>query len=1049
MIQDEDFIQSFVEEAKVHVETVETELLQLDTTSINSESINNIFRAVHSIKGTSGFLDLVNIVKLSHSMENLFGEIRSGKMSINDGMIDILLSANDCMKTMVDDVKNSEEVDISAYMEQLSAILSGEFTGNNAVKKSEPVVKASTSINIFEATELKKQKVQEGIERGHKVFRTVKAFEKDLSQNSITLNQFIAQIASVGTVIDCSVDLNSLSSEDNQNEALTFEVLFTTVLEKDLVSMALDIPEDSIKELIFEIPQADDQTKIPENSKPQKSGISDETTKEIQVEDQAPKESQSLTKSSNDSLSDETEKQLPANKPQATNQDDSIRVNVMLLNDLLNLASEMVLARNQLHRTVETHRKSIQGIEPIFQNINHITTNLQEKIMQTRMQPISNVFSKFPRIIRELSKKLGKEIHLEMEGTEVELDKSIIEALADPLTHLIRNAVDHGLETADEREAKGKQREGNVRLKAYHEGGYVNIDVIDDGKGIDVEYIKKKALEKGFVGKVDLSAMSEQEILKLLFKPGFSTAEKVTDISGRGVGMDVVKTNIEKLGGTIEIFTTLGVGTTFRLLLPLTLAIIPSLILEAENQKFALPQVNLQEIVRIRANDPARRIEFVNNSEVLRLRDKLLPIVHLSEVLELERTFVDENTGERIKEKRKTLFNRRRSSEIIMPQENDKRKSSDRRQFMGKNIVRILVLKIGSRRLGLAVDAIHGSEEILVKTLPVYVKDCKCYSGVTILGDGKTSMILDPSGIIEKANLHYFDGIDEKKSKDLIKESESIREAQNLLLFRCSGPETLALNMSLISRVEEVEAKNIDKIGDKEYIKFRGNSLRIIRPEDFLPVSNKQSDKSKYYVIIPKLVRHPIGILIERIHDTVQTGIELKQDDTITAKGLIGSSIINNTIVLLVNIYELFEMANPEHYKIENSIKRGSKINILLAEDTPFFQKVEKNYLEDAGYSVYLAEHGKEALEILQNEKIDAVVSDINMPVMNGLELVKKIRTIPEFAKLPVIAITSLTGESQIKDGLDAGFDAYEFKLDRQKLLETLSEAIQKRSTAI
>jgi two-component system, chemotaxis family, sensor kinase CheA len=1029
MLEDDEFIQSFVEEAKVHVETVETELLQLDTNNVNAESINNIFRAVHSIKGTSGFLGLTKIVELSHAMENIFGEIRSEKMSIHAGMIDILLSANDCMKIMVNDVKSSEEVDISEALEQLSAIMAGKVSSRAEVKKAADSEENKTISKIFDDTEKKRLKIEDGIERGHKIFCIKKSLDGDLMKNDLTLVRFIQQISSIGMVIDCSVDLNELLDGEHEKEDVSLEFLFTSVLEKDMLTSVLDLPEEDIHEL-----QAADPGEIPATEVKEQSAAVENTPV---VENPPAVEAEEHTK------------EVHAAKGQIAAPEDSIRVNVMLLNDLLNLASEMVLARNQLLRTMESHKKSIPGIEPIFQNIDHITTNLQEKIMQTRMQPISNVFNKFPRIIRELSKKLDKEIHLEMEGTEVELDKSIIEALGDPMTHLVRNAVDHGMETPADREKQGKPREGTVRLKAYHEGGYVNIDVIDDGKGIDVEIIRKKALEKGFVGKLDLASMGEQDVLKLLFKPGFSTAEKVTDISGRGVGMDVVKTNIEKLGGTIEIFTVLHAGTTFRLLLPLTLAIIPSLIVEAEQQKFALPQVNLQEIVRIKASDPARRIEYINNSEVLRLRGKLLPIVHLADVLGLNRTYIDEKTGESARERRKALFDYRRLSQTDFTLINDQSKLGERRRPGSTNIVRILVIKIGFRRLGIAVDAIHGSEEILVKTLPVYVKECKCYSGVTILGDGKTSMILDPSGIIEKANLHFLDVPDEKKYGDMIEESESIRENQNLLLFQCSGPETLALDMSMVSRVEEIKAEDIDQVGDREYIKFRGNSLRVIRPEDFLPIVNKKTPKSKYYVIIPKLVNNPMGILIERIHDTIQAAINVTQDDNIKSKGIIGSTILNNTMVLLINVYELFENANPEEYKDETGIKKGVKLSILLVEDTPFFQMLEKNYLEDSGYNVFSAQNGKEALEILQTQKVDAVVSDINMPVMNGLEFVRKIRTSPDLAHLPVIAITSLAGEAQVKEGLEAGFDAYELKLDRQRLLSILEKAIQKRRKTV
>ena len=308
------------------------------------------------------------------------------------------------------------------------------------------------------------------------------------------------------------------------------------------------------------------------------------------------------------------------------------------------------------------------------------------------------MYYKFPRIIRDISKNLGKEIELTMDGVDVELDKSIIEALGDPLTHLVRNAVDHGIEKPEVREQLGKPKTGRVSLKAYHEGGHVTIDVSDDGAGIDIDIIKEKALEKGIVSQMELDEMGDREALSLLFAPGFSTAKTVTDVSGRGVGMDVVKTNIEKLGGSIEIFTIKGGGTTFRLTLPLTLAIISSLIVEVDGQHFALPQINLQEMVRIKPGDDTRSIEYINESEVLRLRGNLLPLIYLADILGLPRKTTDEGGNM-------------------------------------DSIMRVLVLKLGSKRFGLVVDSIY-DDEILVKPLPKFLKECRCYSGVTIMGDG-------------------------------------------------------------------------------------------------------------------------------------------------------------------------------------------------------------------------------------------------------------------------------------------------------------------------
>lgn len=1018
MLQNLEFIQGFVEEAKGHIETVESELLKMDVQAVDAESINNIFRAVHSVKGTAGFFNLTKIVDLSHSMENIFGEFRSGKKQINSNMVDLLLSANDSLKSMTEDVINSENTDISDFVEKLSGIFSLSQTEPVKNKTESEVLRIDSNNEGILLSDAQRDSLLNDLKRGCHFYKLQRRLNKDFANNGTNTNQFIGKIRAVGSIIQCHTDVSDTGSSNDENEDgdIAFSFYCTTVLDSDLFADALDIHVECICEIHPDV-----------NAVVAAAGDSSS-----HAGDTGPKEN-------GQSVQSEI-KEASAEKNQNITVEDSVRVHVTLLNNLLNLASEMVLGRNQLMLAMENHRKSITGIEPILQNIDHITTDLQEKIMQTRMQPIGNVFNKFPRIIRDLSKKLKKEIELKLEGVDVELDKSIIEALGDPLTHLVRNAADHGLETPEERQEAGKSRSGTVIMRAYHEGGYVNIDIIDDGKGINVEKIKQKALEKDFISKAESSSMVENEILRLLFKPGFSTAEQITDVSGRGVGMDVVKTNIEKLGGTIEIFTALEKGTTFRLLLPLTLAIIPSLIVEVEDQRFALPQVNLQEIVRIKPGDASRKIEYINNAEVLRLRGRLLPIVHLADVLGLKRTYIDPLTGERKKEKRKLLFSHK---QIVVPG-----RESDLRSMDSSDIVRILVIKIGSRRLGIAVNKIHASEQILVKPLPVHIKNCKCYSGVTILGDGKTVMILDPGGIIEKANLRFVEGTDVKKLTELAYENERIREQQNLLIFKCSGPETLAIDLSMVSRVEEIRSDDIEAIGDREYIKFRGDTLRVIRPEDFLPLNRSKTKRDKLYVIIPKLVTRKIGIIIEKIHDTMQTGISLKQDD-ISAKGFIGSTILNNRIVLLLNLYELFEKADPENFEVKSNIKAGDTVTILLAEDTPFFQKLEKTYLEDAGFNVLLARDGLEAFEMLQKNRIDAVVSDINMPVMDGLELVRRMRGDVRFADLPAIAVTSLTGELQVRKGLEAGFDAYEFKLDRIRLLETIEQVLQKRRKAI
>jgi two-component system chemotaxis sensor kinase CheA len=1019
MLQNQEFIQGFVEEARGHVETIESELVKMDSSMADAESINNIFRAVHSVKGTAGFFNLTKIVELSHAMENIFGEFRTGGKQISGKMTDVLLSANDCLKAMVEDVVNSENYDISDQMAALGRIF-GEAGAAKAPghKKRRRAGAGDEDEDVFIAPDQKEKAMRE-ISRGSGAFLVTCGLNRHFIGSGADPMELVGKMKSIGKILCCDAVIDGAESGGDP-EDISLRFLLTTVLEKDLLTGALGIDESCIRKLNWELIEP-----LPAD----KDAGSDDAAAQSSADSRPSAETQGAME-----------------KSTAVTVEDSIRVHVTLLNNLLNLASEMVLVRNQLMRAMENHRKNIGGIDPILQNLDHITTDLQEKIMQTRMQPIANVFNRFPRIIRELSRKLNKDISLKLEGSDVELDKSIIEALGDPLTHLIRNAADHGLETPAERENAGKPRTGFITMKAYHEGGYVNIDIIDDGKGIDVEKVREKAIEKGLISKTDAAVMGELEVLRLLFNPGFSTADKITDLSGRGVGMDVVKTNIEKLGGTIEIFTASGKGTTFRLLLPLTLAIIPSLIVEVEDQKFALPQVNLQEIVRIKPGDETRRVEYVNNAEVLRLRGRLLPIVHLADVLGIKRTYIDPVTGERKPERRKLVIGRKNFASGSAKRSDGEQGEESRKPTLS-NIIRILVVKIGSRRIGIAVNAIHGSEEILVKPLPFHIKDSKCYSGVTILGDGKTVMILDPGGIIEKANLRFIEGSEEKKGAELDEEGDRMREQQNLLIFKCSGPEMLALDLSMVSRVEEISADEIETVGNKEFIKFRGETLRVIRPENYLAIGKQESKNDRLYVIIPKLVKQKMGILIEKIHDTIQTAVNLKQDDA--TKGFIGSTIIGNRIVLLVNIYELFELVDPKLYKQKSTVRKGKTLTVLLAEDTPFFQKLEKSYLEDAGFNVITAANGKEALQILQTNKVDAVLSDINMPVMDGLELVRKIREDERLSGLPVVAVTSLTNENQVKKGMEAGFDAYEFKLDRVRLIEVLEQTIQKRRKAV
>ncbi|MCY6482876.1 chemotaxis protein CheA [Clostridium aestuarii] len=876
----EEFINDFIEEAKVHTSNVEKCLLQLNDEKENVECINKIFRAVHSIKGTAGFFKLDKIVELAHSMENLFGKIRNNKYKLNDRDIDILLSANDCLKTLSENVYDNENVNVDEYITKINNILQLELQILQGNKEKENLDICDINTNLdnynknFHFEKIDYEIIRKAKKIGH-MFYEISINLMDLKENNIEIMELIECVKSIGEIIDSNIDTSKIIDLEKLNKSEDrLYLLVSSILEKELILLALNLDEIKIHEYTIE-----DNIKFLE----EKDNLEVNNKNVIEVNENN-NQKQNPDKSYNQiALTEEYEDVYQKEKniikqKNSQHKEESIRVKLSLLNDLLNLTGELVLGRNQLLRSMENHKKDIQGVDGIIQHIDYLTSNLQEKVMQTRMQPIANIFDKFPRIIRDLSKSLNKDIKLEIEGGEVELDKSIIEALSDPLTHLVRNAADHGLENSTERLKKGKPDAGNVRLKAYYRAGYVIIDVKDDGKGIDIEKIKTTALEKKLVSPNELLLMTEKEIIELILIPGFSTIENVTNISGRGVGMDVVKTNIKKLGGNIEIYTKKEKETTVRLIIPLTLAIISSLIVESKNQKFVLPQINLKEIVRVTSKDKNKRIEQINDSKVLKLRNKFLPIVNLTEILEGK----CENSCEGCSDK----------------------------------IIRILVLKIGFKEFGLIVDEIQGREEILVKSLPKYIKDSNCYSGVTILGDGKVAMILDVNGIIQKAKLKLKDESELIKLKIEKEKNENIEEKRKIILFKCSQYETIGLDLSFIKRVEEIQLEDIELIGDKEYVKIMGNPLRIIRPSDYIPISKQQKYNKKYYVIMLKGIKYPAGILIDKIYDAVEMHMKLNNDE-FNYKGILGSAIIENKITLILNIYELLEMAAPEKYKIE------------------------------------------------------------------------------------------------------------------------------------
>ena len=747
----------------------------------------------------------------------------------------------------------------------------------------------------------------------------------------------------------------------------------------------------------------------------------------------------------------------------AAKPDTSIRVTVSLLDQLMNLAGELVLSRNQLLQTITSG--DVRSAETVGQRIDLVTSELQEAIMLTRMQPIGNVFNKFPRVVRDLSGKLNKQIDLTIVGKDVELDKTIIESINDPLTHLVRNSVDHGIESPQERLSKGKDARGLIVLKAYHAAGQVVIEISDDGKGIDGDVLAKTAVKKGLVTQEQTNVMSEKERINLILLPGFSTAEKVTDVSGRGVGMDVVKTNLDQLGGSIEIESDVGKGSTISIKLPLTLAIIPCQIIMTGGERYAIPQVNLEELLRIPASKISERIEKVGNAEVVRLRGNLLPLIRMSDVFEIERTFFDpvkEVTG---KDRRENVADRRSGmllSEKVTELENneseggsdipeDKRRS-DRRQSPA-SALNIVVVSTGAMKYGLIVDRLHDSEEIVIKPLGRHLQQCKGYAGATIMGDGRIALILDVNSIASMAGLTSLEG-SERASKLAEANKEGItksKDRQALLTFSSSPLENFGVPLNQVERVEKIKSTDVEDVGGRRVMQYRGGSLPLISIDEVAMVQSLDV-QDNYLVIVFHLAGKDIGLLATGPIDAVEISTDI-DDITLKQTGIMGSAIIGGKTTMLIDIFEIVQAINPQWFEdVTLEDRFGTEVEaptILIVEDSNFFRNQVRSYLEEAGFNVLEAEDGVEALQIIEEQynEITLVVTDIEMPNMDGFELTEKIKQHPEYSVLPVIALTTLAAEEDIERGKSVGVDEYHIKLDKERLMESVHKYAQPKNT--
>lgn len=552
--------------------------------------------------------------------------------------------------------------------------------------------------------------------------------------------------------------------------------------------------------------------------------------------------------------------------------DQSLRVDVRVLDRLMNLVGELVLTRNQILQHAGAAAGSAGGaLAATSKRLDHITSELQEEVMKTRMQPIEAVWGKLPRVVRDLAKQVGKQVRLEMEGKDTELDKSIIEAIKDPLTHMVRNSVDHGVEAPAKRTAAGKPAEGRILLRAYHEGGKVTIEIQDDGGGIDPARIRAKGIEKGLITAEQAARMGEREILNLIFAAGFSTAEQVTNISGRGVGMDVVRTNIEKIGGSVDIASQVGKGTTITIKIPLTLAIIPALVVQSGGERFAIPQINLLELVRIDKDKAATAIEDVYGAPVYRLRGQLLPLVFLNK-------------------------------ELGLPQAE-------------AGSVNIVVLQADDNQFGVVVDSVLDTGEIVVKPLDKQLKHLAVFAGATIMGDGTVALILDVFGLGTRA--HAVGKGKEGKRAATVAAGE---EKEPLLLFQSPDDGRMGIPLSQVVRLEEMEASKVEGAGDVEVVQYRGEILPLVRVFQVLPERRRNPrnpDAGVQPDTLPVVVhnhggRH-VGLVVGRIIDTVEESLKLQK--AATRAGIKGCIVINGKVTEILDVEAVVRTVVPDFYK--------------------------------------------------------------------------------------------------------------------------------------
>ncbi len=990
---DDELVQDYLAECREHLATIETDLLAIEQggAQIDENLVNRVFRAAHSIKGGAGFFDLAKIRDLAHKTENALDLIRSRQMIPTPEVVSILLMAFDKLRELIGNHRESNLAEIGEFVAALTALSSASLPADQRASLDQqvdlplPEPDKHIQISAFDLSQAR---------RGGKCIYLIEYdLIHDVQRLGKTPLEVFKSLIQCGTILETVFDLDSAGTlDDEPSNRLMLEVLYATVLEPDIIGQVVEAPPERVR-LIEKNGQVRPLAPPPAKRKPRARKARPAAVQPVR----APEAMGPVMKAA-----------IPVVPPAAAiavvaPAETTIRLNVSLLDSLMTLAGELVLGRNQLNESLS--RTDERGIRSGAQRVSLVTSELQEVVTQTRMQPVGGLFAKFPRLVRDLARDLGKEVQLRVEGNEVEIDKTILEGLSDPLTHMVRNAVDHAIEAPAARTTAGKPAMGTVVLRASHQAGQVVIEIADDGKGLALEKIVASSVAKGSVTREQVQAMSDREKMALIFLPGVSTAEKVSDVSGRGVGMDVVKTNLDRLGGKIEIESNPGKGCRFRIKLPLTLAIIPSLLVSDGGERFAIPQVSVSELIRIGHKQIAQRIDRVGDAEVLNLRDRMVPLVYLADTLGAPRC-------------RDT-----------------------------KRAINVVLVDTGAFEYGLVVDELHDTVEIVVKPLGRHLKAIPEYAGATILGDGRVAVILDVAGLATRAALTAGSAEALSKHEESADTGEDERHA--LLLFQNAPGELCSVPIEQVSRVERVRAEQIEYLGGRRTMQYRGSSLPVVALHDAAAVGELTSEQ-QWVVIVFESMGQPLGLLAAEPLDLVEAALAV---DPITLRqpGIAGSAVLKNRTMLILDIFDLAAVARPDWDRppapeIEAGPADAHLPTVLVADDSEFFRNQVQRLAEAVGCRVLAAEDGQAAWELLDKHASDVclVATDVEMPRLDGLALTRQIRADGRFAGLSVIALSSLAGDEEIARGMSAGVNEYQVKFNKDELTESIRKAIRK-----